>query len=45
LYRNGVNIYDAFLGYGDIIMVVDDRDGPQAYEILQREVNKQALKD
>src|SRR5438093_626547 len=44
LYRNGVNIHDAFLGYGDIIMVVDDRDGPQAYEILQREVNKQALK-
>ncbi|TMI36518.1 ACT domain-containing protein [Candidatus Bathyarchaeota archaeon] len=44
LYRNGVNIYDAFLGYGDIIMVVDDRDGPQAYEILQREVNRQALK-
>jgi len=25
LFRNGVNILDAFLGYGDIIMVVDDR--------------------
>jgi hypothetical protein len=41
LYRNGVNIHDAFLGYGDIIMVVDDRDGPQAYDILQREINGQ----
>ena len=44
LYRNGVNIHDAFLGYGDIIMVVDDRDGPQAYEILQREINDQMRK-
>ncbi len=37
LYRNGVNIIDAFLGYGDIIMVVEGRDGPLAYDILQRE--------
>ncbi|HZY93778.1 MAG TPA: hypothetical protein VFE98_02830 [Candidatus Bathyarchaeia archaeon] len=44
LYRNGVNIHDAFLGYGDIIMVVDDHDGPQAYEILQREINDQMRK-
>ncbi len=39
LYRNGVNIIDAFLGYGDIIMVVEGRDGPLAYNILQREVH------
>ena len=39
LYRNGVNILDAFLGYGDIIMVVDERDGPLAYELLQREIH------
>ncbi len=39
LYRNGVNIFDAFLGYGDIIMVVDDRDGPLAYDVLQREIH------
>ena len=39
LYRNGVNILDAFLGYGDIIMVVDDRDGPRAYDVLQREIH------
>ncbi len=37
LYRNGVNIIDAFLGYGDIMIVVEDRDGPLAYDILRRE--------
>jgi hypothetical protein len=37
LYRNGVNILDAFLGYGDIIIVVDDREGPLAYDILRKE--------
>jgi hypothetical protein len=41
LYRNGVNIIDAFLGYGDIIMVVEGRDGPLAYDILQREIHTQ----
>jgi hypothetical protein len=41
LYRSGVNLYDAFLGYGDIIMVVDDQDGPLAYDILQREIQGQ----
>jgi len=39
LFRNGVNILDAFLGYGDIIMVVDDKDGPLAYDVLQREIH------
>jgi len=38
LFRNGVNILDAFLGYSDIIMVVDDKDGPLAYDVLQREI-------
>ena len=41
LYRNGVNIIDAFLGYGDIIMVVEGRDGPLAYDILQKEIHAQ----
>ena len=41
LYRSGVNLHDAFLGYGDIIMVVDDQDGPRAYDILQREIQGQ----
>src|SRR5256886_7936839 len=38
LFRNGVNILDAFLGYGDIIMDVDDKDGPLAYDVLKREI-------
>ena len=38
LFRNGVNILDAFLGYGDIIMVVDEKDGPLAYDVLQGEI-------
>ena len=40
LYRNGVNILDAFLGYGDIVIVVDQRDGPLAYDVLQREAGR-----
>jgi hypothetical protein len=39
LFRNGVNILDAFLGYGDIIMVVDDGNGPLAYDLLQGEIH------
>ena len=39
LFRNGVNILDAFLGYGDIIMVVDEKDGPLAYDVLQGEIH------
>src|SRR3989442_2189173 len=39
LFRNGVNILDAFLGYGDIIMVVDYKDGPLGYDVLQREIH------
>jgi len=39
LYRNGVNILDAFIGYGDIMIVVDDRDGPLAYDILRKETH------
>jgi hypothetical protein len=37
LYRNGVNILDAFLGYGDMVIVVDERDGPLAYDIIHKE--------
>ena len=42
LFRNGVNILDAFLGYGDIIMVVDEKDGPLAYDVLQGEIHGSA---
>ncbi len=38
-YRNGINIVDAFLGHGDIIMVVDGNDGHVAYEVLQKEIH------
>ncbi len=41
-YRNGINIVDAFLGHGDIIMVVDGQDGHVAYEALQREIRSPA---
>ena len=37
-YRNGINIIDAFLAHGDIIMIVDGADGHVAYEVLQREI-------
>ena len=36
LYRNGVNIIDAFLGHGDIIIVVNEPDGHTAYDALRR---------
>jgi len=39
LYRNGINVLDAYLGYRDIIMVVSGEDGPVAFNILQKEVN------
>ena len=35
LYRNGINIVDAFLGYEDIILILDESDGPRAYTILK----------
>ncbi len=35
LYRNGINIIDAFLGYEDIILILDESDGPRAYTILK----------
>jgi hypothetical protein len=37
LYRNGINIVDAFLGYEDIILILDESDGPRAYTILEEE--------
>jgi hypothetical protein len=35
LYRNGINMVDAFLGYEDIILILDESDGPPAYTILK----------
>ncbi len=42
LYRNGINIVDAFLGDGDIIMVLDEADGHRAYDVLHREIHRPA---
>ncbi len=35
LYRNGINIVDAFLGYEDIILILNESDGPRAYTVLE----------
>jgi len=37
LYRNGINIIDAFLGHGDIVIVVKETDAHVAYDVLRRE--------
>jgi hypothetical protein len=39
LYRNGINIVDAFLGYEEIILILDESDGPRAYTILKEETS------
>jgi hypothetical protein len=38
LYRNGVNIIDAFIGHGDIIMAVTRTGWTAAYDVLRREI-------
>jgi hypothetical protein len=40
LYRNGINIIDAFIGYEDIILILDEPDGPGAYTILEEEASE-----
>ena len=40
LYRNGVSILDAFLSYEDIVMVVQEKLGARAYQVLSEEVSK-----
>jgi hypothetical protein len=40
LYRNGINIVDAFLGYEEIILILDESDGPRAYTILEEETSE-----
>jgi hypothetical protein len=40
LYRNGINIIDAFIGYEDIILILDEPDGPRAYMILEEEASE-----
>ena len=40
LYRNGVSVLDAFLSYDDVVLVVQERLGPKAYQVLSEEISK-----
>ena len=40
LYRNGVSILDAFLSYDDVVLVMQERFGPRAYQVLSEEISK-----
>jgi hypothetical protein len=40
LYRNGVSILDAFLSYEDIVMIVQEKFGPKAYQVLGEETSE-----
>ena len=34
LYRNGISMIDVFYGYEDLLLVVEEKQGPRAYEVL-----------
>ncbi len=40
LYRNGVSILDAFLSYEDVILIVQERLGPKAYQVLSEKISE-----
>lgn len=40
LYRNGVSILDAFLSYEDIVMIVQEKLGPKAYQVLSEKISE-----
>jgi hypothetical protein len=40
LYQNGVGILDAFLSYDDVVLIMQERLGPKAYQVLSEEVLK-----
>ncbi|MDG7007790.1 MAG: hypothetical protein JRN06_06065 [Nitrososphaerota archaeon] len=40
LYQNGVGILDAFLSYDDVVLVMQERLGPKAYQVLSEEISK-----
>ncbi|MDA4124714.1 MAG: ACT domain-containing protein [Thaumarchaeota archaeon] len=40
LYRNGVSILDAFLSYEDIVLVMQERLGAKAYQVLSEEISR-----
>ena len=40
LYRNGIIILDAFLGDEDSVLIVQDKFGPRAYQVLSEEASR-----
>ena len=42
LYRNGVSIIDAFLGYEDIVLIVQEKFVPKAYQALSEEISEKS---
>ena len=40
LYRNGVSVLDAFLSYDDVVLVLQERLGPRAYQVLSEEISR-----
>ncbi len=40
LYRNGVSILDAFLSYEDVILIIKERLGPKAYQVLSEKISE-----
>ena len=43
LYRNDINIVNLFLGYEEIIIILDESDGPRTYSILKDATGNQGL--
>ena len=42
LYRNGVSLIDAFLGYEDIVLIVQEKFVPKAYQALSEEISEKS---
>ncbi len=40
LYRNGITIVNLFLGYEEIILILDESDGARTYTILKQATNE-----
>jgi hypothetical protein len=38
LYRNGISMLDVFYGYEDLLLIVEEKFGPRAYQILSKEI-------
>ena len=38
LYRNGISMLDLFYGYEDLLLVVEERLGPKAYQVLSSKI-------